>query len=343
MLRKWMTLAGMMTAMALLTAGLSAASPDEGELEKLMEKVGRQEQRHPEGDPDRRRLQEGPVQDPRLLRRADRAGQAGEGEQGVVREAEKALRRVDQALRRLRQEDRGLQGGRRQEHHDPGAGEEGVQLRQGELHRLPQRLQGRRVTSTVTVPAGEASAPGEVDFPGLRPLDHTRPTIEEDLALDEALLIAAEEGALGPVLRLWEPRRLAVVLGASGRRLDDVDVDRCRLDGVTIARRSSGGGTVLVGPGALNVTLVLPAGAAPGLSAVDAAQAFVLERTARSLRASGPPVEVRGSGGPDPRRPEVRRQRPATTPPVLPGPRHHPLRPSGRHRRPLPAPAPPTA
>jgi lipoate-protein ligase A len=65
---------------------------------------------------------------------------------------------------------------------------------------------------------------------------------------------------------------------------------------VAIARRSSGGGTVLIGPGALNVAVVLPLDVAPGLEAVDVAQRFVLERLAAELRALGPQVEVLGSG-----------------------------------------------
>src|SRR5262249_28452965 len=131
---------------------------------------------------------------------------------------------------------------------------------------------------------------------GVGYLDHTEPDIARNLALDEALLVAAEERGAGPALRVWEPSSLAVVLGASSRLYDDVDVSACQADGVAIARRSSGGGTVVVGPGTLNVTVVLPSDAAPGLQAVDTAQAFVLGRTARALRRLGPPVEVRGHG-----------------------------------------------
>ncbi len=131
---------------------------------------------------------------------------------------------------------------------------------------------------------------------GLTALDITLPTIEENLALDEALLIAADEHGAGPVLRFWEPVDFAVVLGATCRMLDDVDVVPCRADGVVIARRASGGGTVLVGPGTLNVAVVLPTSAAPGLGAVDTAHAFVLERMATALRTLGPPIEVKGLG-----------------------------------------------
>jgi lipoate-protein ligase A len=130
----------------------------------------------------------------------------------------------------------------------------------------------------------------------VRYLDRTLPTIEANLALDEALLIEAEEREAGPALRVWEAPEPAVVLGASSRLLEDVDADLCRADGVAIARRSSGGGTVMIGPGALNVTVVLPADAPPGLDAVDSAQTLVLGRIARFIRALGPPVGVQGSG-----------------------------------------------
>jgi lipoate-protein ligase A len=75
-----------------------------------------------------------------------------------------------------------------------------------------------------------------------------------------------------------------------------VDADACRADGVAVARRTSGGGTVLIGPGALNVAVVLPIDAAPELRNVDTAQKWVMERFAESIRREGPAVEMRGSG-----------------------------------------------
>ena len=86
------------------------------------------------------------------------------------------------------------------------------------------------------------------------------------------------------LLRLWDPPEFAVVLGASGRIDDDVFLDDCAADGVPILRRSSGGGTVVLGPGVLCVTVILPEDAAPGLSRVDLAHTHVLEKIA-----SGPP------------------------------------------------------
>ncbi len=98
------------------------------------------------------------------------------------------------------------------------------------------------------------------------------------------------------MLRFWEPAEVTVVLGASGRIGEDVDVDRCRADGVPILRRSSGGGTVVIGPGVLNVSVILPDWEAPGLSAVDQAHSYVLDCIARSVTRAGVPVGVMGRG-----------------------------------------------
>ena len=127
-------------------------------------------------------------------------------------------------------------------------------------------------------------------------LDHTMPTIAEDLALDEALLIEVDEARGPTALRFWEPRELAVVLGASGKLSEDVHRDQVDVDGVTLARRSSGGGTVIIGPGVLNVTVILANDAAPGLDGIVSAQAYVLERLAEAMRSLGSPVTVKGSG-----------------------------------------------
>jgi lipoate---protein ligase len=127
-------------------------------------------------------------------------------------------------------------------------------------------------------------------------LDLTCANVALNLALDEALLMEADAGRGQRVLRFWEPADYALVLGASCRLADDVHVDACRADGVPIFRRTSGGGTVVVGPGSLNVSVILPESAAPGLSAVDRAHRYVLEWIARSIRRAGPAVTLEGRG-----------------------------------------------
>lgn len=75
----------------------------------------------------------------------------------------------------------------------------------------------------------------------------------DQLRLDEELLV---EGSA--VIRFWEASTECVVLGRSGRCERDVYVDACRAASVPVLRRCSGGGAVLLGPGCLNYTLVLP-------------------------------------------------------------------------------------
>ena len=121
----------------------------------------------------------------------------------------------------------------------------------------------------------------------MRFLDLTLPTPAENLALDEALLLRAEAGEGGEVLRVWEQLRPAVVLGSGCRLAEDVDEAVCRADGVPVLRRSSGGGTVLLGSGCLLYTLVLDAAAAPELGGIRSSYAVILGRLAAALPVPG--------------------------------------------------------
>jgi lipoate-protein ligase A len=124
----------------------------------------------------------------------------------------------------------------------------------------------------------------------MRWIELTLPTAEEDLALDEALLDAAEAGRpfadgspAGEVLRFWERPSPVVVLGSNGSVADDVDADACRADGVPIRRRCSGGGTVLLGPGSLCFSLVLSYDRDPALRGIPSSYRFILSRVAAAV------------------------------------------------------------
>src|SRR5262245_49685230 len=123
-------------------------------------------------------------------------------------------------------------------------------------------------------------------------LDRTAATIHENLAIDEALLLAAEAGEAGEVLRFWELPTFAVVLGASCVIADDVEVESCERDSVPIARRASGGGTVLVGPGCLCFTLILDMDQRPGLRGVRESYCCIMPAMAAAL---GPDIHCAGS------------------------------------------------
>jgi lipoate-protein ligase A len=125
-------------------------------------------------------------------------------------------------------------------------------------------------------------------------LDLTLPSLAENLALDEALLLDAEAG--GPeVLRVWQWPAYAVVLGAGGRIADDVNDDRCRADGVPLARRSSGGGTVLLGPGCMLYSVVLAFARDASLTQIPSSYCYVLSRVVSGLGTLVSDLGVRGS------------------------------------------------
>lgn len=113
-------------------------------------------------------------------------------------------------------------------------------------------------------------------------IDVTLPTLAGNLALDEALLLDAESD--GPeVVRFWHWPDDAVVLGAGGRLAQDVNESACTRDGVPIARRSSGGGTVLLGHGCLLFSLILKFDRAAELRDVHASYRWILDQLAACL------------------------------------------------------------
>ena len=78
-----------------------------------------------------------------------------------------------------------------------------------------------------------------------------------NLAYDDLLLQSAEKTDGGEVLRFWESPTFFVVLGKIRKINEDVKQEVVSQDKVPVLRRSSGGGTVVQGPGCLNFTLIL--------------------------------------------------------------------------------------
>jgi lipoate-protein ligase A len=115
-------------------------------------------------------------------------------------------------------------------------------------------------------------------------LELTLPTAAENVALDEALLDAAEEGnRRDEILRIWELERTAVIVGRSSRVHEEVDVMACQRQGIDLVRRSSGGAAIVAGPGCLMYSLLLSYRTQPALRYLDHAHAFVLGRLATAL------------------------------------------------------------
>jgi lipoate---protein ligase len=121
------------------------------------------------------------------------------------------------------------------------------------------------------------------------------PDVPHHLACDEVLLELCDSGELGATLRFWSSDRSCVVLGL-GNDLDrEVDLEACRVEGVPVFRRCTGGGAVVQGRGCLNYSLVLPLSESPELANVLSANAFIMERNRAAVSAAlGCSVEVCG-------------------------------------------------
>lgn len=126
-------------------------------------------------------------------------------------------------------------------------------------------------------------------------LDLTFSRPEDNLACDDALLEAAEDGACGETLRFWEPQNYFVVLGYSNKAALEINRDACRTHRVPVFRRVSGGGTVLQGRGCLNYSLVLDFKSRPGFGGIRTTNETVMEKNCAALRKiAGPGVSVKG-------------------------------------------------
>jgi len=127
-------------------------------------------------------------------------------------------------------------------------------------------------------------------------LELTLPDPRANIALDEALLEAAEAGP-GPCesLRIWEPAAPLVVVGRSSQVAREVRLDECRRRGVPLIRRSSGGLSVVAGPGCLMWAVVLSYELRPELRMLDVAHRFVLATLVAGLGRVAPGIVARGT------------------------------------------------
>lgn len=125
-------------------------------------------------------------------------------------------------------------------------------------------------------------------------LDLTLPTLEANLALEEALLDQAGQDPAWPgLLRLWEWDALGVVLGRSSQNAAEVQEDYCRRKGIPVRRRCSGGAAVVVGSGCA-LYAVIQRTAETGVPAPEALHGYVLGKFETALRQAGVAAERQG-------------------------------------------------
>jgi lipoate-protein ligase A len=140
----------------------------------------------------------------------------------------------------------------------------------------------------------------------MKQFDLTFPSPAENLAADEALLDASEAGQGGPVLRFWEPREYFVVVGYANKVATEVNVAACEAKGIPIFRRSSGGGTVVQGPGCLDYALILEITPEGPLHNIGVANQFIMRQNRAALQSLFPKSRPPNPGRPTPdARPEI--------------------------------------
>lgn len=117
--------------------------------------------------------------------------------------------------------------------------------------------------------------------------DISFPTTKENILFDDVLLALAEEGRGGEVLRFWESSDIAVVLGRIGQWKNDVRADTARRDRIPVLRRSSGGGTVVQGPGCLNFSFILAKDRHAAIHDLKKSYQYILSFVVEALSAQG--------------------------------------------------------
>ena len=115
------------------------------------------------------------------------------------------------------------------------------------------------------------------------------------LACDDVLLDLCDANPGRETLRVWSPETYFVVAGYTNRILEEVHVDACVTRGIPLYRRTSGGGTVVQGPGCLNYSVILRIERDAALENITSTGSYVLERIARAVsRLAGLPVAHQG-------------------------------------------------
>jgi lipoate-protein ligase A len=112
-------------------------------------------------------------------------------------------------------------------------------------------------------------------------------TPQENILYDELLLQQAEKHNQGEVLRFWESSDIFIVLGRIGQEQEDIWLERTRQDKILVLRRTSGGGTVIQGPGCLNYTLVLNKNRHPDLVDLRKSYAWISANIIEALKVCG--------------------------------------------------------
>ena len=130
----------------------------------------------------------------------------------------------------------------------------------------------------------------------MRFLDISLATTAEHLALEEALLLGAEqEKNLSELIHLWEPTQFAVIVGRGSRVKKEVNLSYCNQTKISVYRRCSGGAAIVGGPGCLMYGVVLDRRRHVELVQINTIHQYVLKKMADALSRLGTVVQIAGT------------------------------------------------
>jgi lipoate-protein ligase A len=128
----------------------------------------------------------------------------------------------------------------------------------------------------------------------MRFLNHTTATPQADLALEEALHQCVEEDLSPNTWRIWQPAVSSVILGTGQECALETNLDIARAEKVPVLRRHSGGGAVVIGPGAINFSAFYRFADLPGSETIRGAMYAALTPLIKLLEQWG--LVVRDAG-----------------------------------------------
>ena len=123
--------------------------------------------------------------------------------------------------------------------------------------------------------------------------DISFPLPQENILFDEVLFELAEQRNGEETLRLWESQQVFIVLGKIGKVDEDVYIEEATKEKIPILRRSSGGGTVVQGPGCLNFSLILSKQTHPLLTDLRKSYQWILGKITQGFNEVGIKCDVR--------------------------------------------------
>ena len=117
--------------------------------------------------------------------------------------------------------------------------------------------------------------------------DISFPVPQDNIAFDDVLFNLADKHEAGEYLRFWESSQIFIVLGRIGREEMDVHSSLAQEDNIPVLRRSSGGGTVVQGPGCLNYSLILSKQKYPQLNDLRKSYEWISAKVIEALHLAG--------------------------------------------------------